>query len=115
MSEDEAMHAYQYNASPGVPHFTEIHPGPCAPCRYPDEVDYLPIPGIKPILGLVPLACGCAEQRLTVATMTSPGYPTLWTGAVIIRLWNTTPCRYIPPMRSALLPPILPQALTSSC
>ena len=23
MSEDEAMHAYQYNASPGVPHFTE--------------------------------------------------------------------------------------------
>jgi LL-diaminopimelate aminotransferase len=77
MSEDEAMHAYQYNASPGVPHFTErfiqahVHRA-----FTPDEVDYLPIPGIKPILGLVPLACGCAEQRLTVATMTSPGYPT---------------------------------------
>jgi aspartate/methionine/tyrosine aminotransferase len=42
----------------------------------PDAVDYLPIPGIKPIIGLVPLACGCAAQRLTVATMTSPGYPT---------------------------------------
>jgi aspartate/methionine/tyrosine aminotransferase len=39
-------------------------------------VDYLPIPGIKPMLGLVPLACGCAEQHLTVATTTSPGYPT---------------------------------------
>jgi aspartate/methionine/tyrosine aminotransferase len=38
-------------------------------------VDYLPIPGIKPILGLVPLACGGAEQRITVGTMTSPGYP----------------------------------------
>jgi hypothetical protein len=25
----------------------------------PDAVYYLPIPGIKPILGLVPLACGC--------------------------------------------------------
>ena len=77
MSEDEAMHAYQYNASPGVPHFTErfiqahVHRA-----FTPDEVDYLPIPGIKPIIGLVPLACGCAEQRLTVATMTSPGYPT---------------------------------------
>ncbi len=77
MSDDEAMHAYQYNASPGVPNFAprfiRAHvPRPLAP----DEVDYLPIPGIKPILGLLPLACGCAEQRLTVATTTSPGYPT---------------------------------------
>jgi len=77
MSEDEAMHAYQYNASPGVPDFAprfiqaHVHrPFP------PDAVDYLPIPGIKPMLGLVPLACGCAAQRLTVATTTDPGYPT---------------------------------------
>jgi aspartate/methionine/tyrosine aminotransferase len=77
MSEDEAMHAYQYNASPGVPRFTERFIQAHVPRAFtPDEVDYLPIPGIKPILGLVPLACGCAEQRLTVATMTSPGYPT---------------------------------------
>src|SRR5215467_15926975 len=77
MSEDEAMHAYQYNASPGVPHFAErfiqahVHRA-----FTPHDVDYLPVPGIKPILGLVPLACGCAKQRLTVATTTSPGYPT---------------------------------------
>lgn len=77
MSEEEAMHAYQYNASPGVPHFAPRfiqahvqHPLP------PEAVDYLPIPGIKPMLGLVPLACGCADHRLTVATTTSPGYPT---------------------------------------
>jgi aspartate/methionine/tyrosine aminotransferase len=77
MSEDEAMHAYQYNASPGVPRFTERFIQAHVPRAFtPDEVDYLPIPGIKPIIGLVPLACGCAAHRLTVATMTSPGYPT---------------------------------------
>jgi LL-diaminopimelate aminotransferase len=76
MSDDEAMHAYQYNASPGVrdfaPRFIQAHVRRVFPSG---EVDYLPIPGIKPILGLVPLACGCAERRTTVATMTSPGYP----------------------------------------
>src|SRR5215510_13842175 len=76
MSDDEAMHAYQYNASPGVPDFAvrfiQAHVHRAFPS---DEVDYLPIPGIKPMLGLVPLACGCAEQRIAVATMTSPGYP----------------------------------------
>ena len=76
MSDEEAMHAYQYNASPGVPGFTErfiqAHVDRELPAA---EVDYLPIPGIKPMLGLLPLACGCAERRVTVATTTSPGYP----------------------------------------
>lgn len=77
MSDDEAMHAYQYNASPGVPNFAPRFIAAHVPRAFAaDEVDYLPIPGIKPIIGLLPLACGCAEQRLTVATMTSPGYPT---------------------------------------
>jgi aspartate/methionine/tyrosine aminotransferase len=77
MSEEEAMHAYQYNASPGVPDFAPRFIGAHVPRNFPgDAVDYLPIPGIKPMLGLVPLACGCAAQRLTVATTTSPGYPT---------------------------------------
>jgi LL-diaminopimelate aminotransferase len=76
MSDDEAMHAYQYNASPGVPDFApRFIKAHVQRAFRSDAVDYLPIPGIKPILGLVPLACGCAEQRLTVATMTSPGYP----------------------------------------
>jgi aspartate/methionine/tyrosine aminotransferase len=76
MSDEEAMHAYQYNASPGVPDFAprfiraHVH-GPLPS----HDLDYLPIPGIKPMLGLLPLACGGAEQRITVATMTSPGYP----------------------------------------
>ncbi len=77
MSEDEAMHAYQYNASPGVPDFAPRFIQAHVRRSFPrGDVDYLPIPGIKPILGLVPLACGCAEHRLTVATTTSPGYPT---------------------------------------
>jgi LL-diaminopimelate aminotransferase len=76
MSDDEAMHAYQYNASPGVPDFAPRFIQAHVRRAFSDDaVDYLPIPGIKPILGLVPLACGCAEQRVTVATMTSPGYP----------------------------------------
>ncbi|MGE3541314.1 MAG: aminotransferase class I/II-fold pyridoxal phosphate-dependent enzyme [Candidatus Tectimicrobiota bacterium] len=77
MSAEEAMHAYQYNASPGVPEFAPRFIRAHVPRAFAaSEVDYLPIPGIKPILGLLPLACGCAEQRLTVATTTSPGYPT---------------------------------------
>ena len=76
MSDEEAMHAYQYNASPGVPDFAprfiRAHVHRPLPSH---DVDYLPIPGIKPMLGLLPLACGGSEQRITVATMTSPGYP----------------------------------------
>src|SRR5262245_15467428 len=77
MSDEEAMHAYQYNASPGVPNFAQRFIQAHVHRTLPETaVDYLPIPGIKPILGLIPLACGCAEHRLSVATTTSPGYPT---------------------------------------
>ncbi len=76
MSDEEAMHAYQYNASPGVPGFSQRFVQVHVDRTLPDsEVDYLPIPGVKPMLGLVPLACGCAHQQVTVATTTSPGYP----------------------------------------
>jgi LL-diaminopimelate aminotransferase len=76
MSGEEAMHAYQYNASPGVPDFAPRFIGAHVHGPLPShDQDYLPIPGIKPMLGLLPLACGGAEQRITVATMTSPGYP----------------------------------------
>ena len=76
MSEEETMHAYQYNASPGVPGFSERFIQVHVDRNFSgSEVDYLPIPGVKPVLGLVPLACGCAHQRVIVATTTSPGYP----------------------------------------
>ena len=76
MSDDEPMHAYQYNDSPAVPNFSPRFVRAHLKESLPEgEVDYLPISGVKPILGLLPLACGCALKELTVATMTKPGYP----------------------------------------
>lgn len=76
LSEDEAMHAYQYNASPAVPDFARRFVTAHLPAEPPaGDVAYLPIPGIKPILGLLPLSCGCAEAPLEVLTTTRPGYP----------------------------------------
>jgi LL-diaminopimelate aminotransferase len=94
MSEAEAMHAYQYNASPGVPDFAERFVKAHVPGVLEGQaVDYLPIPGIKPMLGLVPLACGCAQRHVAVATMTAPGYP-------IPADW----CAYHPYVRHQALP-----------
>lgn len=76
MSESEAMHAYQYNASPAVPDFSQRFVGAHIERDLSfEDVAYLPVPGLKPMLGLIPLSCGCATEVLRVATMTSPGYP----------------------------------------
>ncbi len=76
MSDQESMHAYQYNDSPAVPDFARRFVTAHLTREMPEEgVAYLPIPGIKPIIGLLPLACGCASENVTVATMTKPGYP----------------------------------------
>ena len=75
MSDKESMHGYQDNGESGVPgfakRFVEGHIGDILRSR---DVDYLPIPGIKPMLGLVILACGTGLK--VVATTTNPGYPT---------------------------------------
>ena len=76
MSDDEPMHAYQYNDSPAVPGFALRFIRAHLKQGLPEgDVDYVPISGVKPILGLLPLACGCALEDITVATMTKPGYP----------------------------------------
>ena len=94
MSDAEAMHAYQYNGSPGVPAFAERFVKAHVPGALKgQEVAYLPIPGIKPMLGLLPLACGCAGRQVAVATMTAPGYP-------IPADW----CAYHPYVRHQALP-----------
>ncbi len=76
MSEKEEIHRYQYNASPGVPgfarDFVEFN------VRHKIEnkdVSFLPIAGIKRMLGLFPVTCGSWHRPVTVATMTDPGYP----------------------------------------
>ena len=62
------------------------------------DVSYLPIPGIKPMLGLIPLACGAQGSKpIDVATTTKPGYPTPadWCryliGAVTLREFELNP------------------------
>lgn len=77
MSKEESMHEYQDNGSPGVPDFAERFVQAYFNVDLTgSDVAYLPIPGIKPMLGLVPLACGAAQKPIIVATTTKPGYPT---------------------------------------
>ncbi len=79
LSLKESMHEYQDNGSPGVPGFAEdfvrLYKGVILPEKS-DDIAFLPIPGIKPMEGLVTLACGSADTYLNVATTTNPGYPT---------------------------------------
>ena len=84
LSEDESMHEYQDNGSVGVPNFPEefifahTETLDLGDAYYNQgTIDLLPTPGIKPMLGLVPMACGGINgNRIIVGTMTDPGYPT---------------------------------------
>ncbi|MFC1663888.1 pyridoxal phosphate-dependent aminotransferase [Patescibacteria group bacterium] len=70
----ESMHEYQDNGSPGVRGFAKRFIQAHLKISLEDkDVAYLPIPGIKPMLGLVLLACG---ENIKVGTTTEPGYPT---------------------------------------
>lgn len=77
ISNEEKIHEYQDNSSPGIPNFAkrfiEAH------LKQPigdKNIDYLPTPGSKSMLGLVPLACNCFNEKIIVGTMTKPGYST---------------------------------------
>ncbi len=75
ISSQESMHEYQDNGSPGVPDFAmRFVAGHLRQSVDSEDVDYLPIPGIKPMLGLIPLACGSELKK--IVTTTNPGYPT---------------------------------------
>ena len=82
MSEAESMHGYQDNGSPGVPdfarRFVQKHVRLDLKGVSADDIAFLPIPGIKPMLPLIPIACGAGrfEDYVRVATTTNPGYPT---------------------------------------
>ena len=77
MSELESMHEYQDNGSPGIPdfarRFVQAHFNFSLAGK---DVEYLPIPGNKPMLGLAELACGAAQQQFIVGLTDKPGYPT---------------------------------------
>ena len=78
LSDQESMHEYQDNGSPGVPDFAQRFVTAHLPKGFKpnQKVAYLPIPGIKPMLGLIPLACNAYNEEIIVRTQTSPGYPT---------------------------------------
>ncbi|MBI2476499.1 MAG: aminotransferase class I/II-fold pyridoxal phosphate-dependent enzyme [Candidatus Taylorbacteria bacterium] len=79
LSEDEFMHEYQDNGSPGVPDFARrfVQTHVKIDLSQRKELSFLPIPGIKPMIPLIPFACGAKESfGLQVATTTDPGYPT---------------------------------------
>ncbi len=79
MSDQESMHEYQDNGSPGVPGFANRFVLAQVPSmeKHLYGLEFLPIPGIKSMLGLIPLACGLRGlSNARVLTTTKPGYPT---------------------------------------
>ena len=78
MSDIESMHEYQDNGSPGIPDFARRFIQTHVNVDLEREnVDFLPIPGIKPMFPLIPLACGGdAGKKIDIVTTTNPGYPT---------------------------------------
>jgi LL-diaminopimelate aminotransferase len=86
MREDREMHVYQDNDSPEgfdrafVGHHVSVE------IAESDEFDTLPIPGIKPMIGLLPLACGHngGVDDVVMTGTTKPGYP-------IVKTW----CAYL--------------------
>jgi aspartate/methionine/tyrosine aminotransferase len=81
MSEEESMHEYQDNGSPGVPDFSERFVQAHLTTDLSSfDLSFLPTPGSKSMLGLIPLACGAGTNAfypsLDVWTTTNPGYPT---------------------------------------
>jgi LL-diaminopimelate aminotransferase len=83
MSTSESVHEYQDNGSPGIPGFAErfvqVHVNSDV-----SKTRCLPIPGIKPMLGLVLLACGAQKGDLRVVI--DPGYPTPATWCQYLRV-----------------------------
>lgn len=87
MSDQESMHEYQDNGSPGIPdfakRFVQAH---FSFSMAGKDVEYLPIPGNKPMLGLVELACGASQNTFIIGTTDKPGYPTPTDWAKYLRL-----------------------------
>ncbi|HEY4694842.1 MAG TPA: aminotransferase class I/II-fold pyridoxal phosphate-dependent enzyme [Candidatus Nanoarchaeia archaeon] len=78
MSDEESMHEYQDNGSPGVPDFARRFVAWHVNSQVVETngLDFLSIPGIKSMLGAIPEACGLVGHSGSVLTTTNPGYPT---------------------------------------
>ena len=80
MIDDETMFKYQDNGDEAVPGFAQrfVQSHIKVNLQKVSGLGYFPIPGIKPMIGLTPIAC----RAELVLTMTDPGYPTpeVWCG-----------------------------------
>ncbi|NCS99126.1 aminotransferase class I/II-fold pyridoxal phosphate-dependent enzyme [Candidatus Parcubacteria bacterium] len=84
MSPDQAMHEYQDNDTPGCPDFAKrfvwAHPGNREVLEdvKHENIAYLPIPGIKPMIAYIIESLGGWEdgESSDRVVMTTPGYPT---------------------------------------
>jgi len=87
MSDLESMHEYQDNGSPGIPDFAKRFVQAHFSFNLAGkDVEYLPIPGNKPMLGLAELACGASQNQFIIGTTDKPGYPTPTDWAKYLRL-----------------------------
>jgi len=85
LSEDESWHEYQDNGcvpiSDFAQRFVQAH-FQTDIAKFGNQLGFMPIPGIKPMLPLVQLACMRVDSPLLVNGMTDPGYPVpqTWAG-----------------------------------
>jgi LL-diaminopimelate aminotransferase len=84
LSTEQSTHVYQDNGEPEG--FSNVLVGHHVSSEIleRDDLDVLPLPGIKPMIGLLPLACGANrddQPPVMVAGTTKPGYPVIstWT------------------------------------
>lgn len=92
VKEDKRWHEYQDNGympySNWAQRFAQAHLKSDL-AEKGERIAYMPIPGIKPMLGLIQLACGLSRKgrrSLNVGAMTNPGYPVPDTWARYLRV-----------------------------
>jgi LL-diaminopimelate aminotransferase len=99
MRSDAAMHDYQDNGESGIPGFSKrfVQQHVSTDLATCDDLAYLPIPGIKSMLGLILLACHSyagkdrANGPLEVMLTTNPGYdtPEVWAESYLgLKVWT---------------------------
>lgn len=99
LAQEQQVHEYQDNTCLPCPdfaqRFVQAHvPSDLGGPTKNGDISFLPIPGIKPMLGLIPLACAARPtlNHFPVKTATNPGYPTPAVWADLYLGCDVEPC-----------------------